>query len=181
MQVTLQKLQPRTPDFQLCKRLYHTAFPADERAPFWLMQRRMKHPDVDFWGIYADGICAGLMYVVSYGTLSYLFYFAISDACRGKGIGSRALAALRETYPDHRIFLAIERLEETAPNYPERVRRKAFYERNGFEDLHLFLQEGPVIYALLGCGGTVTPEEYDALITVFTGKLLKRFVKMRIL
>ena len=42
------------------------------------------------------------------------------------------MASLRQTYPC--IVLNVEPLEETAPNYQERVNRFAFYRKNGFVD-----------------------------------------------
>ncbi len=180
MQITLKRVDKKCEDYQRIKQLYKTAFPAEERAPFWLLSIRSKKPAVDFWGIYDGPHWVGLMYVVSYAKLSYLFYFAVSSQMRGQGYGSGALEALKKQYSDHRIFLAIEQVDEKADNYAERVKRKAFYQRNGFTELHQKLQEGTVVYELLGIGGAVKAEEYDRLIEQFTGKLLKKCVVMRI-
>ena len=158
------------------RRLYLTAFPAEERAPFWMLRHRRSRETVDFWSIYADGTWAGELYIVHDGKLSYIFYFAVDDRQRGHGIGSLTLLALRRMYPDHRICLAIEQLDPDAPNYAERVRRKRFYERCGYVDLHSKVQEGSVVYLLLGTGGAVQAKEYAHLMQRYMGEAAMRHV-----
>ena len=162
------------------RRLYHHAFPADERAPFWLLKRRERCNNVDWWSIYDGGTWTGFFYVIHYKDLSYVFYFAIAEQFRGKGYGSQALTQLKQEYTGRRIFLAIEQLDPAAKNYNERVNRKQFYERNGFSDLHQKLREGNVVYSLLGIGGAVRKEEYKTLIRGWAGPILSRIVKMEI-
>ena len=180
MNTELKYVDVHSPDFGRMKRLYKTAFPVDERAPFFLLSQMAKKEDVDFWGIYNDQKWVGLMYVVSEGDLSYLFYFAIDESERGKGCGSGALKALREKYRGGRIFLAIEQLDKSAPNYDERVKRKSFYERSGFTALNQRLREGSVVYELLGIGGRVEPAEYRRLMEKSVGRIMLRLVPMRI-
>ena len=64
-----------------------------------------------------------------------LLYLAISDAVRGKGYGSAVLQAVQKKYAGKRIILNIEEMDEQAANYAQRVKRKAFYQKNGFEIL----------------------------------------------
>ncbi len=104
-------------DYREISRLYRTAFPADERAPMWYMALKAENENVDFWGIYADGEWVGLAYVISEGSASYLFYLAMSEDRRGKGLGSRAMQSLLIHYEGQRIFLALEQLDESADNF----------------------------------------------------------------
>ena len=53
---------------------------------------------------------------------------------RGAGCGSDILLRLKEENPEKTVVLNIEPLDERAENYEERVRRLAFYEKNGFFD-----------------------------------------------
>lgn len=179
MNILLKKVSSRAERKQI-RSLYRHAFPADERAPFRLLSRKANRGNVDWWSIYDGDTWVGFFYVMHYDDLSYVFYFAISEQCRGKGYGSRALRELKKKYAGRRIFLAIEQLEPTAENYAERVRRKQFYERNGFTDLHEKLREANVVYSLLGTGGTVQKEEYKTLIRNWGGSLLVKLVKMEI-
>lgn len=179
MNIHLEKLSTKEERKQ-ARSLYHHAFPADERAPFWLLARKAHRSNVDWWSIYDGDTWAGFFYVLHYNDLSYLFYFAISPQCRGKGYGSQALCELKKVYAGRRIFLAIEQLDPAAENYAERVRRKQFYERNGFTDLHEKLREANVVYSLLGIGSAVRKKEYKALIRNWGGALLTRLVRMEI-
>ena len=123
-------------------------------------------------------LCIG--YIVSMNDLSYLFYFAVEQNLRGRGLGSAALRALLQKYYDNRLFLAIEETTPAAENYEQRLKRKEFYLKNGFSPLGKKLIEGEVTYEVLGNKGDVTADEYDKLIESFSGKLLKRIVTMKI-
>lgn len=181
MSVTLKQVNKKTADYKKMKELYKKAFPANERAPFFVLSAKAKKPNVDFWGIYTDNKWAGLMYVVNEEELSYIFYFAVSETERGKGCGSGALQVAKEKYAGQKMFLAIEQLDKEAENYSQRVKRKQFYERNGFKDLNLKLKEASVTYDLLGIGGTVEAEKYESLMSKYLGKLLSRLITMRII
>ncbi|MDO4565737.1 MAG: GNAT family N-acetyltransferase [Oscillospiraceae bacterium] len=181
MSLELRKTDRRSPEYKEMRRLYKAAFPPAERAPFFLLAAKARHKNVDWLGIYEDGCWAGFFYVITSGDLAYLFYFAVSEAERGRGCGRRALEALKRKYKEKRLFLAVEALEKEEENYPDRVRRKRLYLNCGFEDLKLKLKEGEVVYEMLGLGGRVTAAEYKALISSWTGPLLGRLIDMRVL
>ncbi|MFR5797252.1 MAG: GNAT family N-acetyltransferase [Oscillospiraceae bacterium] len=181
MSITLKQVNKKSADYKKIKELYKKAFPVNERAPFFVLSSKAKKPNVDFWGIYSDKKWAGLMYVVNEADLSYIFYFAVSETERGKGCGSGALQAAKDKYAGQKIFLSIEQLDEEAENYDQRVKRKQFYERNGFKDLNLKLKEASVTYDLLGIGGTVDAKEYERLMGKYLGKLLSKLITMKII
>ncbi|WP_124100120.1 GNAT family N-acetyltransferase [Ruminococcus sp. Marseille-P6503] len=181
MSVELKKADKKTSDYRKIKKLYKKAFPAEERAPFFLLSAKAKKERVDFWGLYDGDKWVGLMYVVNYADLSYVFYFAVSESERGRGYGSEALKAAKAEYKGRKLFLAIEQLDPDAENYGERVRRKQFYQRNGFEELGQKLREASVIYELLGIGGAVGAEEYDFMMKEYLGRILSRLAVMKII
>lgn len=158
-------------DLPLFRRLYLTAFPQEERAPWWLLKRRASQHRAEALEALDDGKFAGLAYVVTLDDMAYLFYLAVAEEQRGQGTGGRIIAALRERYPDKRLFLAREQLDPAAENYPQRESRHQFYLNNGFEDWGTLIKEGPVTYDVMGIGKSVTPPEYKALMTSWTGKL----------
>ncbi len=163
------------------KKLYLEAFPPEEQAPFLMLLWKSMKKSVDFWSIYAGNQWAGFLYIANDANLSYVFYFAICPEYRGKGIGSQALQEAQRYYAGRKFFLAIERLDEYAENYSERVKRKQFYLRNGFQDLHRHVQEGSVIYELLGIDGEVSAQEYQKLIRSYIGKFLYRSITMQVI
>ena len=166
-------------DFNRAKALYREAFPAEERAPFFILKSRAKRGKADFWQL-ADGEeRAGFAYVISRGDLSYLYYFAVEPSLRGKGCGTAALDLLKERYAGNRLFLALETPGGNAENEAQRVRRHAFYRRCGFEDLPGRIREAGVVYSVMGIGGAVCPDEYNGMIDGYLGPVRRRLMHMR--
>lgn len=181
MDIELRRFDKKSSDYKNVKRLYNSAFPANEKAPFWLLMKKIKKDGVDFWAAYSEKKWVGLAYVLSYKKISYVFYLAIDDNARGKGFGSGVLSALKEKYQGQNLFLAIEEINKKASNYAERVKRKQFYEKNGFHDLNCKLREATVVYDLLGVGGKINPKDYADMFDKYFGKLLRKLNKMEIL
>lgn len=181
METVLKRLRRRSPDAAQARQLYREAFPPNERAPFFLLVRRAEKGLADWWSVCEGNEWRGFFYVVSDADLAYVFYFAVDPAARGKGCGTRAMAALRGQYAGRRLFLAAEALDPAADNYAARVRRKQFYLRCGLQDLHARVREGDVIYELLGVGGAVSGAEYSRLVRRWAGPVLGRMVTMKML
>ena len=163
------------------KMLYSEAFPAIERAPFWLLCRRAKQGRAEFWELMDSNIWVGMAYVVRYQDLAYLFYLAVDSKARGKGYGTRAIEALKKHYLGCRLFLALETLEREAENYEQRLKRHVFYEKCGLTDLHYHIKEASVVYAVMSTGGIVWPEEYKAMIDQYLGWPLRWLIDMSII
>lgn len=181
MALIVEKAVSRSSDCKKIKRLYKTAFPREERAPFFFIKRKAKDGKADMLAAKDDGEFVGFLYLVCYLDMVYLFYFAIDDPKRGMGYGSRLLKLLQDSYPGKRIFLAREQLDENADNYAQRVRRHEFYLRSGFNDFSCKLKEAGVIYDVMGIGKDILAEEYDALISSWCGKRYKSIMDMRII
>lgn len=164
------------------RKLYISAFPAEERAPFALLAAMNLRGNVDFWDIYtADSQWAGIMYVVTHKDLAYVFYFAIDESRRGGHIGTAAMRAAIKYYSGKRLFLAIEPVEEDAPNYSQRVSRLNFYLRCGLARLGCRAREGSMVYELIGTGGSVGDEDYCELMRKYFGFPLKYLVALEVL
>ena len=65
MSIQLKRADKKTSDYRKIKRLYKKAFPAEERAPFFLLSVKAKKDCADFWALYDDKKWSGLMYVVN--------------------------------------------------------------------------------------------------------------------
>ncbi len=176
MSIKLEKAEKR--DFKLVKPLFISAFPKEERPPFFMMKRGVKKANGDLL-IARDGEdFVGFAYVIAGENSAYLFFLAISDNCRNNGYGSQVLSALREIYYDKSIFLAREMLDENSDNYADRVRRHGFYLRNGFRDLPVKIKEADVIYDVMGTGN-VEPSDYEEIMRTWCGKFYCRLVDLR--
>lgn len=156
------------------KKLYRCSFPMGERVPFFLLKRKAKKGQADFYVICDSGKFAGMLYQICDRDIVYLFYIAIEPSLRGRGCGSGLLGLAKEKNAGKRMILSIEALEEESGNYEERVKRKKFYLKNGFQENHLITREGKITYEMLCYGGNVSYEEYGKVIEGFLGPFLFR-------
>ena len=170
----------RKEDYPYLKAVYEEAFPPEERAPFRCVWRCAELGKADFLGIYLHERCCGLAYLVRRGDLVYLFYLAIDPRVRGRGIGTTVLKKVRRACAGKRLFFALEQMDPKAKNYDIRVRRHALYLRCGFVDLPYRLHEAGVVYAVMGTGEKLQPEEYRDLMDYHMGKRMRKLLHMRL-
>ena len=117
---------------KLVKSLYLRAFPDEERLPWWVLGLNSRRQGIDLtaW-MDGDKFC-GFTSSATVEGLHFLLFFAVAEDCRSQGYGSAILQAIQAAHPA--VVLNIELLDPAADNYPERLRRFAFYQKNGFHD-----------------------------------------------
>lgn len=162
------------------KKLYSSAFPADEKMPYFILKHKAKKHLAQFYAVYDGDLFVGLAYCVIYHDILFVFYLAIAPECRGHGYGSEVLKAVEEKYGRYRIVLNIEEVSENSPNYEQRLKRRAFYEKNGFFTLDYQIKEGNVVYDMM-CfsaeGKGVSQTEYYKLMENYLGKVLYKIYR----
>lgn len=133
-QVELIEITQNFRDKEKLYALNNEAFPKEERIPSDRFLSMLRELDCDAWAFYDKEVFVGFAVLLSDADLqmAYLSYFAIDSTNRSKGYGSKALAKLAEVYDGCQIVLDMERMEESADNYDQRLRRLVFYERNGY-------------------------------------------------
>ena len=99
------------------RRLYLDSFPDFERLPFWVLLYKSQKNDSNLYVIYDDEKFVGLMNLAYYEDIVYLYYLAIDPSQQSQGYGSKILHYLKDTYPDKRILLNIEKVEKASENY----------------------------------------------------------------
>lgn len=114
------------------KKLYYSAFPKEERLPWWILRLNAHRKDIDLTAWMDGDVFVGFTASVTVEKMHFLLFFAVDATLRGKGYGSAVLSVLREEYGS--ITLNVELLDEAAPNYSQRLQRFAFYQKNGFLD-----------------------------------------------
>lgn len=174
MSIRFKKVDRRSSVYGNVKKLYHTAFPADEQVPFWFLMLRARRDHVDFYSVFDENKWVGFVYMIGYRDITYVYYLAISDKERGSGYGSKILKTITKKCSGRRIILIIEPVDKKAGNYEERVKRKKFYEKNGFRNLNYTVVEKNVVYQAFGYGQAVSKEEYNSVIRDYFGKILFR-------
>jgi len=173
------KFTRNSKDKKILKKIFIEAFPKAERPPYYYMVKRASRENVDYLAFYDNDNLVGLSYSIINGDVVYFFYFAIKKEFRGKGYGSEALNLILERYKGKRLFLAIEQMDKSAQNYPQRLKRHSFYEKSGLKDLPCSITEVSLTYDVMGTD-YVTSKDYEKLMTNFMGKFLKKFTTMKL-
>ncbi|URZ86643.1 GNAT family N-acetyltransferase [Floricoccus penangensis] len=154
------------------KFLYRKSFPRDEQIPFRTLLSKSDKDFVDFLAVYDDDMLIGLVYLMHDDDLTYLSYLAVDDEFQSRGFGSQILQALKKEYTNQRICLTYEKIDPKADNNAQRLARKKFYDKNGFDYLNFYIEEYHVLYSVMSNGRPVNPKEYADLKKKFFGKML---------
>lgn len=164
-------------DMPFILELYQKAFPAEERKPFSVIERKAAMGSVEILLIRESAKRVGLAIVAIEEDLALLDYFAIDERWRGRGFGTEALQVLYALYSDRQVFLEIEEPDEAAPNYQERVRRKNFYIRNGMRETGIHVELFGVRMELLSVGEGLRFEDCEKVYRELLGPLYRTMVK----
>lgn len=141
------------------KAIYHAAFPKEERMPFWTMRLLAKMPTTQLLAFYEGGTLCGFAYVGLGEKVAFLMFLAVDQASRSQGHGSAILQALRERYPYHKHLVSIELCGEGVPNREQRLRRKAFYLRNSYQETGWQITLSKLPQEVLVANGDFSPQE----------------------
>lgn len=159
------------------RRLYEASFPKSEKKPFGFIMKKRKKGFFDVLSIEDDEkhFC-GLAIMMLSGGRALLDYLAIAPHCQGTGLGSRSLQEIRERYGEDKVVVEIESTleldgvsegeaadttEKGAAD--ERLRRKAFYLRNGMVTMDFQVVLFGVKMEILTFGSELTFEQYQAI------------------
>ena len=152
--------------------LYNSAFPEDERPPFFHTFNVFSKTEESFIvGYYENNEFIGYIHYVIYLDILYIAFFAIVENKRNQGYGTKILNDIRESYPFHTLLLCFEEVNKKYPDYDNRVKRMKFYEANGYIDNGLKTQEGDVVYQSAYDGSmNVSYQEYQQIFDLVYGK-----------
>lgn len=125
---------------ELVYRLYIEAFPEVERKPFPLLLEKQRQGKMELDYIASDEEdFLGLAIFIFDRELVLLDYFAIASNQRNSGTGSMALQLLMERFEEKTFLLEAESTLSPAKNQEQRLKRKAFYLRNGMVQTDLLI------------------------------------------
>ena len=132
MSINLQPLNQNDDNYLNVIDLYKSAFTTAQRIPTWFLRFKLRKGKAGFNILYANDTWIGLIYTTEYKDIVLVHFFAISESYRSGGYGSKVIDSMKVTHSRKRIVIKIEQLDKREKNYPQRVKRKAFYEKNGF-------------------------------------------------
>ena len=159
------------------KEIYERSFPPEEQIPLPELLRSAEAPEVSFvaWAdpaLPTDEARAthvvALTYSFAFHDLFYLGFLAVDGRTRSTGYGSRILTYFAKRYASVPQLLEIEPMTREAANYQQRVRRLAFYERNGFTVTNMITHEADQTYRVLTRNGIVTPQRLEEALNSVT-------------
>ncbi len=85
-------------------------------------------------------VFVGLTYAICTDNLVYLLFLAVEESKQSQGYGSQILAQVKKEAGVRPCVLTIEPMdEEDASNRTQRLKRLAFYERNGYQAIESLL------------------------------------------
>lgn len=134
MQISLKKLTSDCKDVQVVEKINKEAFPPSEYMSMEEIFKFASVTDTDVLGIYNGELPIGFVVITKNRQCGYGYFFAIDGNLRSKGYGSATLKKILEEYGKVQMILDFEALNENAANNEQRIRRRAFYLRNGFHE-----------------------------------------------
>lgn len=115
------------------------AFPPEEYLAPDKLIKMSKEDNFDFYYIEDNSKFIGFVVVQTYKNLAYLFFLAIAKEYRLKGYGGKTLKLLKEIYPSKTQVVDFEMVDVNSANYNQRVKRREFYLKNGYQETGFFL------------------------------------------
>ena len=132
------------------KDLYIRAYKPAVRIPLPLLLLLAERKTCEFKAYYDGDTFVGFSHCMEFEHEAYVFYMAVEDDLRSQGYGAVMLDKIKERYAGKPICMDIEALDPDADDYEDRVRRLEFFERNGFHRTNMHIQDGDVIYEVVG-------------------------------
>lgn len=148
-------------DLERIKNLYMRAFPENEQRPFeeFINDPRGANHMLAF---YEGAEFVGFVVLMeSKIDISYLTFFAVEEAFRAKGYGTKILTEVRRLREGRRIICEIELFNPFAKNKEQRRKRRAFYLRNGYKPTTIFFRVKKENFQMLVNGGTFTRKDFQ--------------------
>ena len=123
---------------------------------------------VDFILYFDEDLLAGFAYMIKNNRYAAILYLDVNSAVRGRGYGGQILGLIKEASASKEVILNIESLDEHAPNAEQRVKRLAFYEKNGFTLCLYLIRKLGVDFAVMNQTGQLVPFDYQDIFDYFS-------------
>ncbi|MBO4364730.1 MAG: GNAT family N-acetyltransferase [Eggerthellaceae bacterium] len=150
MNLTVVPVKFMTETYAQVKDLYIRSYKEDVRIPIAILMLLSERKTCDFNAYYDGDTFVGFSHSMNFEHEGYLFYLAVREDLRSHGYGSAILEKIRALYPGKPLCMDIEALDPRADDYEQRLRRLEFFEQNGFHRTHMHIQDGDVIYEVVG-------------------------------
>lgn len=181
MSINFRPLNKHDVNYSKVIDLYKEAFSGAQRVPASFLRFKLRNGKEGFDVLYDEDNWIGLFYSVGHRDIVFVEFFAISESLRAEGYGSKVMDAMRAIHSEKRIVLNIEELDDQAENYQQRIKRKAFYEKNGFSSSGYIVHEPGERNEMLICGGSISKNEIEALYRNLMGRVIGFFIRPKVI
>lgn len=164
-----------------CEKYLYGSFSKSGKEAVFFLKRAVRKGKSKIWVASESDVVAGFIVLIPYHDMILVEYLAVSNQIRSKGTGSKILGEICRQYDDKRILLLIEKIDETANNLEQRVARKRFYLKNGFESSGVLMQGVSGDMEILCHGGSISGDEFIAVQTYALGKILFGLSKTKVI
>lgn len=165
-------------DMKFILDLYQQSFPETERKPFSEIERKTAMGSMEMLIIKEKKRRVGFAITAVTEESVLLDYYAFSKEEQGKGYGSEILQLLKELYSEKLFFLEIEEPDEGAENQSERIRRKAFYLKNGMQETGIRIRLFGIPMEILAAQEDMTFEQCRKLYRFLYGPMYQKVVQL---
>lgn len=146
------------------KRLYETAFPVDQRVPFWSLRLRSNMNGMEIAAYYDENVFCGFVCLLATDSAVYVYYLAVTSEQRGKGYGTQIIDDIKQRYKGKTIALDIEARDPRANDNDKRAARRKFYLRNDFRASGYGFKDGGLFEIMVFGEKLDEPKAYASLI-----------------
>ena len=159
-------------EIEIFKKLYFDAFPVEERVPFDFLADKVKYGNSNLYTLYDNHLFVGILVLVTYKDMVFLWYLAVDKNLQGKGYGTIILNLVEPKYHGCRLVLNIDEVDKYFADFELRQKRHDFYIKNGYNDCFVKTREKGVVYELMSKHGNVTYEDYKEMMINYLGEQL---------
>jgi GNAT superfamily N-acetyltransferase len=163
------------------REIYMEAFPKRERKPYFILRHSVRKGKAMLMTACEEGKLLGFTVLIPYKDMVMVDYLAVSSKIRSRGTGSRLMEEVCARFPDKKIVLLIERLNDAADNREQRIARRRFYLKNGFTSSELMINGASGEMEVMNFGGKVSEADYMSLQKYALGNLFFRLSGIRLL
>lgn len=149
------------------KEMYFSSFPPEERMSFILMLCLSCLWNTEFLSFYDENTLCGLAYMATIGKQTFMMFFAVPEKIRAQGYGGRILDTIQSRHPDNKIIVSIEPCHESVENREQKLRRKRFYIRNGYEETGYSMKLGGQKQEILIKNGTFSKRSFIRFFLIY--------------
>ncbi|MBA6294395.1 GNAT family N-acetyltransferase [Colwellia sp. MB3u-70] len=181
MSINLRPLNQNDDNYSKVIDLYKKAFTTAHRIPTWILKFKLRKGKVGFNVLYADDTWIGLIYTTEFKDIVLVHFLAISESFRSGGYGGKVMDSMKVMHSGKRIVLNIEKLDKQEKNFEQRIKRKAFYEKNGFSSSGYFVKEPGEKLEMLIFGGSINKEEIEAMYKNLFGSIIGFLLRPKII